>query len=70
MKLYNQARKYGARVAVPAAMLLPGLALAGGPDTTAITAAGTTAQAYGAAVAGVLILIWGLRLGYRKFFGS
>lgn len=39
-------------------------------DTTAITAAGTDAAAYAAAVAGVVITIWGLKLAYRKFFGS
>lgn len=70
MKLYNQARKYGARIAVPSAMLLPGLALAGGPDTSAITSATTTALAYAAAVGVAMISIWGAKLAYRKFFGS
>lgn len=39
-------------------------------DTTAITAAGTDGATYAAAVAGVMILIWGAKLAYRKFFGS
>lgn len=39
-------------------------------DVTAITSAGTDAATYAAAVAGVLITIWGLKLAYRKFFGG
>lgn len=71
MKLYNQLRKYGRRVAAPVVTLAaPGLALAGGPDTGAVTAAGTTALAYATAVGGVLVAIWAAKLAYRKFFGS
>ncbi len=39
-------------------------------DTSAVTAAGTDALAYAAAVAGVLIAIWAAKLAYRKFFGG
>ena len=55
---------------VGALLLSPMLAMAGGPDVSAVTAAGTTALAYAAAVAGVLVSIWAAKLAYRKFFGG
>jgi hypothetical protein len=55
---------------VGALLLSPMLAMATGPDTSAITDAGVRAGVYAAAIGGVLATIWGLRLAYRKFFGG
>lgn len=54
----------GVAVAAP---VLPALAVV---DTTPITDAGADGLLYAAAVAGVLIAIWGAKLAYRKFFGG
>lgn len=57
------------KFAVVSLASLPFLANAAA-DTSAVTAAGTDALAYAAAVAGVLISIWAAKLAYRKFFGG
>jgi|GEM_PF-5884702 len=68
-KAANQSH-YSRGAVVVGALLMPALAMATGPDVSAITDAGVTAAAYAAAIGGVLAVIWGLKLAYRKFFGG